>query len=689
MLQQTSTLVIVAQDAEFDNNATNCARRGRRLIPELHTARVSLALDIEVGLLPGPETERVGEGRSARWMQMLCAKAISELINKGRSRPGVFSRFRSLQVILHTVNAWWRQFPVVEWALIAQRWASRLPRRAQHLSAMSRVILLPRRRLSSTNQSRATAGPNTNVMTAENQKYFILLLSLHSILLMAVKDMIDMAVTMLRPHQRDATREHTENSMPILERAVADFKAYAFSVRISMLARGGGAAFARAQDAINVLATPYFRPDFTWGVDQISLETTRADITSFYNTGYHELVYVLQTRLLQAGVPPTTDEVTRLLLCSHYFMQELDQLIALGHLSSIPSTVNWRQCQMFAPRELVCVPAVAHDILNDRRPDFLGRLNFHILSDAGFHLTWEDASKGASATSVYFHSDNLSHSAQWPIQATDRMDILGRTALHIAVRQGTISSVIKLSRAGANMHQRCLNGLSLLHIAACHGHETVVRYLIYQMDYHECEQQCYTLAGQCQEQNLRYLHRLDDLDGLRRTPFWHAACGSHFEVMTLLTKSIRLKVSPKQFVTVKVNTEHADSHGHNALAIAARDGRVDVLKFLFKLRSTTWDPLLEELMPYEHLLLAYAVQSKNRDCIKLVIAQRRWSSSGRVFARAMEYANQNPDSLLLRDALLGIYTADEAVLTANPFASLTHRMPSYIRDQLPNQLSSF
>lgn len=493
----------------------------------------------------------------------------------------------------------------------------------------------------------------------------ILLLSLHSILLMAIKDMIDMAVAMLRPHRRDAARERTEDCMPMLEQAVAEFKALAYEVRTSMLALSGGVLFAHAQDALNALATPYFRPEYTWGVDQTYLEATRANIASFYNISHFGLVYVLQTKLLQAGVLPTRDEIARLLLCKQHFMQELDELIARGHLPfSFPP--HWRQCQMFARRELVRVPAVANHILNDRRPDFLGRFSFHILSDAGASITWESSSQGGPGKSVYFLSNDLGPSVAWPTQATNSVDILGRTALHIAVLQGIISSVMTLSRIGANMHRLCLNGLSLLHIAACHGHTTVVSHLVDKMRYHECK-------GQCHELEMRYSHQLDELDGLLRTPFWYAARGSHFKVMALLTKGIRLEVPSKQFVIARVNTEHADSRGHSALATAARDGRVDVLTFLLSLRSKTWNPLLEHLMPNEHLLLAYAVQSRNRGCIKLVLAQRQWRFGGRVFDRAMAYANQNHDQPL-RDELLNLYKFDETVRTANPVTGLTHQM---------------
>jgi hypothetical protein len=376
--------------------------------------------------------------------------------------------------------------------------------------------------------------------------------------MMAVRDMIDMAVSMLRPTRRDADRERDEDCIPMLEQAVTDFKALAYEVRASMLVLSGGPTFARAQDALNALATPYFRPEFTWGVDEIFLEASRANITSFYDTGHSGLVYVLQTKLLQAGASPTRDEITRLIMCKQRFMQQLDEMSAFGRLPfSFP--LHGRQCQMFAPRELVRIPAVANHILSDRRPDFLGRLSFHVLSDAGANITWESPSQGGPSKSVYSISDNPFTSVEWPIQAMNNTDIFGRTVLHIAVRQDSINSVMTLSRVGANLHQLCLKGISLLHIAACHGHTTMVCYLIEKMNYHECIKQCHEAGEQCREREFRHLHLLDRVDDLWRTSFLDAARGSHFEVMKPLIGGVDLDVPPKDCFTARVNTEVAAS----------------------------------------------------------------------------------------------------------------------------------
>jgi hypothetical protein len=482
---------------------------------------------------------------------------------------------------------------------------------------------------------------------------------------MAIKDMIEMAVVTLRPHQRHPAREQIEDHVPALQQAVQHFKALAYQVRKSMLS--GGETFVRAQDVINALATPYFLPEFTWGVDSYALDHTRTIITQFFDEGHYSLVYVLQVKLLQVGVPPTSDEVTRLLQCKQHFMHQLDDVIASGNLPfALPPA--WSGCQMFAPRDLVRLPAVAMHILNEGRPDILGRHSFHILSDAGASITWE-----RSGNCVRFLAKDLG-ATTWPIEALDSHDLLGRTALHIAVRQGSISSVKALARSGADLHRTCLYGLSLLHIAACHGHANIVHHLIDKMHYHECVAECYTPTDTCQEIKTRYFPNIDPLDGLRRSPLWYAARGSHFEVMSTLVKRVSIRVTSEQRTVIRADPELPDSYGQTAASIAARDGRVNDLRYLLGLRGKSWSPLLEPLMINEHLLLAYAVQSRNRECVKLVLAQRQWRFGGPVFTRAMDYANRNFDEDL-RSQLLHLYKSDEAIRTKQPLTGLTYHRP--------------
>jgi hypothetical protein len=194
------------------------------------------------------------------------------------------------------------------------------------------------------------------------------------------------------------------------------------------------------------------------------------------------------------------------------------------------------------------------------------------------------------------------------------------------------------------------------------------------MHYHECVAECYTPTDTCQEIETRYFPNIDPLDGLRRSPLWYAARGSHFEVMSILVKRVSIRVTSEQRTVIRADPELPDSYGQTAASIAARDGRVNDLRYLLGLRGKSWSPLLEPLMINEHLLLAYAVQSRNRECVKLVLAQRQWRFGGPVFTRAMDYANRNFDEDL-RSQLLHLYKSDEAIRTKQPLTGLTYHRP--------------
>ncbi|KAL1596764.1 Ankyrin repeat and death domain-containing protein 1A [Nothophoma quercina] len=393
----------------------------------------------------------------------------------------------------------------------------------------------------------------------------ILLLSIHVLLKMALRDLVDLGVTILKAPRRDLTLESTEDDIPVFEKTINDIKRLDIKVREEMLAFSGSPTLARAQDALDALASPNFSSRFTWGVDQVSLDEIQMKVTWFHQRGHVGFAYVLRTRLLQLGITHSEKEIEDFLLWRQQFKEEMDTLTWGGH-SSFSLPIHWRDCQVFAPREVVRILLVAKQILADRRPDFLRRFNYHILSDAGFELNWERPDPVGFCRYVHLEIDK-SASVHWPSQAIDNTDILGRTALHIAVRQASLASVITLSQLGANLHQVCLNGLSMLHIAASHGHTCVLNFLVDQME---------PRIGQIQ-----YTHHIDQEDELGRTAFWHAARGSHFEVMDFLANGVNLK----HFITTRVNIDHEDKHRRSALAVAERDGRQYVLSYLQALRK--------------------------------------------------------------------------------------------------------
>lgn len=440
-----------------------------------------------------------------------------------------------------------------------------------------------------------------------------------------------MAVVMLQPHQRDAAREHLEENIPVLEQAIEELKSLARKAKTRMLAISGAPVFVRAQDALNSLASPYFCSELTWGMDPASLTEARADIHWFQKQGHASIAYVLWIKLLQQGVTLTHDEIEKLLLCRQQFTQDMESGFYQTQSSClVPAT--WKGCQMFMPKELCRIRTVAKQLLRDKRPDLLGRMSFHILADAGASIKWEVSHSADSCPSIHFETDDLS-SIDWPIQAVDSADILGRTALHIAVRQGSMWSMLKLIGKGvhSDIHRLCLSNLSILHIAACHGHRNIVNHLID--------------MKVSRPSDYQYMHELDQLDSQKRTPFWYAARSSHIDVMNCLIEAS----DQNRFVFEIVDTEHEDVNGHSALAIAARDGRTKVLAHLFHLRKRICHLMIADILPHEHLLLAYAVQSRSRDCIKLVHEHRAWGSGGSVYQKAQGYALAHRDTALFTE----------------------------------------
>ena len=432
---------------------------------------------------------------------------------------------------------------------------------------------------------------------------------------MALQETIEIAVDTYQPPRRNPEREQTEEKIPVLQGVIDEFKTLSRAVKAEMLSVGNGKTFCHAQEALSSLATPSFHQSLTWGIDESSIREVRASIVNFHELGHSGLAYVMYIKLLQNGGILTQDDERRLMDCKHLFAKDLESLFREGYLDN---TSHLLECQLFTPRKLVRRVMFAQAILRDDRPDYLGRSNFHILADAGIPVRWSSTCAEQPWKALRFECPSLSlvSNRQNP-QNINKADILHRTALHIAVRQQHISSVMTLSMVGADMDRTCLHGLTLLHIAACHGHTDMLQRLV---------------------ENPHYHHTLDWLDDLCRTPFWYAARGSHLDLINHLTSAI---------VANQINMEHEDVYGHSPLAITARDGCAKVLDHLLQLRSTIRNMNITSQLPSnEHLVYVYAIQSKNSRCIELVRKHRRWKHGDGIWRRAMQYAISRNDGAL-------------------------------------------
>lgn len=442
---------------------------------------------------------------------------------------------------------------------------------------------------------------------------------------MAIGELIAIAIDTIRPPQRNSAREDQEDDIPELRYTIDLFKNLSRAARARMLRLGTSTTLCQAQEALLQLGRPFFQDKLSWGSDEPSLDEMRANVLDFHNKGHFGLAYILQIKLLQAGVNMSQQEEEDLLACRRHFTDNLRLLYSQADLPALP---HLRGCLVFMPRILIRIPTFAREILRDDRPDWLGRQSFQALSDAGLSIKWTSTHATQFWREVHFECDELSLvSKTWFLQAINSADTLGRTALHLAVRHGIVCSAMTLVAVGADMHMTCLNGLNLLHIAACQGNTKMIRHLI---------------------DNDAYHFELDRMDRAYRTPFWYAARGSHMDALNALTaKPLR----------GQVNVEHEDLCGHSALAIAARDGRSDVLDRLFRLRNRVLNADVLAPPPNEYLVFVYAVQSRNARCIELVREHRTWRYGDDIWRKAMEYANLQKDDTV-RAELQSLYRSD-------------------------------
>lgn len=453
----------------------------------------------------------------------------------------------------------------------------------------------------------------------------VLLLALQELLSMVIAELIAIAIDIVRPPQRNSAREDREDDLPELRHNIGLFKDLSRVARARMLHLGISTTLCRAQEALLYLRRPFFQSQLSWGSEEPSLDEMRANVLDFHNKGHYGLAYILQIKMLQAGVDMMQQEEEDLLACRRHFTDDLRLLYSQANL---PAPTHLRECLVFMPRILIRLPTFAKEILRDDRPDWLGRQSFQALSDAGLSIKWTSAHVTQSWRDVHFECDDLSLvSKTWFLQAINSADTLGRTALHVAVRHGLICSAMTLVAAGADMHVTCLNGLNLLHIAACQGNTEMIRHLI---------------------DNDAYRFELDRMDRAYRTPFWYAARGSHMNALNALTA---------RPLRGQVNVEHEDLCGHSALAIAARDGRSDVLDRLFRLRNRVLNAEVLAPPPNEYLVFVYAVLSRNARCIELVREHRTWRYGDDIWRKAMEFANLHRDDTL-RAELQSLYRTD-------------------------------
>jgi ankyrin repeat protein len=426
----------------------------------------------------------------------------------------------------------------------------------------------------------------------------------------------------------------------VLQSATNELNIIAGAVMVRARAVGQGPDYCRALESLRALDNALFHKRRTWGSDPISLKdiSDAIDAYSWPGCGYTSFSYILQVKVMQQDETCGHEHGKSMDSYKKQFAADVESLLRQGRLR-VPDA--FAQCQTFTPKILLQRYAFAKEVLRDPRPDYLGRSGIQALCDAGISHRWrairatpqtgQDHSGYADyleppATSFEFIAylpSGRESSIERLSQLVNWCDRLGRTVLHHAVRQGGISNVLTLLDIGAERHYVCLNGFSLLHIAAAHGNTDMMRHLL---------------------EDRWYCHSLGETDELLRNPFWYAARRGHVDMMRLLAPDFdTILVDVKDF-----DPFQEDSHYHTVLSIAARQGRTDLLNYLLELRARRWrvNPTTPRILPTEHLLWVSAFKSTNSDCVTLVLKHRKWSWGDGVHKKAMVYAQVSKDQQL-------------------------------------------
>ena len=459
--------------------------------------------------------------------------------------------------------------------------------------------------------------------------FSLLLLSLYTIVRMAIEELDHLATAIIRPYRRDRILESTTDAIPELIKAVGEMEAIARAINDRMIEVGPNTTYTMFY-AQNALELQLSHCKHTWANDDMSTRSCKDSITYFQQLGFCSFAYVLQAGLMRQGLHMSDAELETLSSNRMSFVTEVDWYMCWVN---VPMLSQFMSYQPFTPRELVHVPTIANAIRVDARPDYLGRSVTQIMYDAGVYTKWP--------------TEDLNHS-----------DSVGRTFLHQALQKDDITTIRSLTKLGVNLWQCCFNGLTPLHIAACQGSVELTEILL--------------------AQRVGWLDHVQDK--AHRTVFWYAARSSHFELMESLAARSDVDIDLK------------DAYGFSPLGVAARDGRSKLIKHLLKLRSTKWQLGVPGAVTdhiHDHHPLLLASQNGHMGCVDLILAYRTWNAGQAEYERTLDLATKHKDDILigkLRDLWrfnAGVASLEQFYLPKAPQEISGNFLNSRYRDTMP------
>jgi ankyrin repeat protein len=361
---------------------------------------------------------------------------------------------------------------------------------------------------------------------------------------------------------------------------------------------------------------------------------------------HYGIAYILQMRQLEHEEIPDDDTVHEFLENRDSFINQLGPVLARHDVS--PSfcieglaylQLRLIETQLFVPRNLLRIPALAMSIKNDGRRDLLGRFASHILYDAKvdqnstFDVRMDDCDVIGRSTLHIACSMTSQERQMRQVDLTSNVwpgfNMLGLNVLHIAAARGDIEVFRMIAEYNhefsAGLFPAVLSGFrssatirTYLHWAARYGNSAVVDFLVEYLEVnshvlyardHQGDA-ALNLAAEFGHfkvvQSLLPVTRFHDLVGFslfKRTPFFSAATGGQLKIMELL--------APSGDVDKECENEFGKSL--SPLAEVARRGFLGCVEYLLKHEQVDINSVHDQKTPIDH-----AMAGGHEPCAKLM-----------------------------------------------------------------------
>lgn len=357
---------------------------------------------------------------------------------------------------------------------------------------------------------------------------------------MALQELKALASQMARPFNDDHDKSAT-SGLPEVKQCLEDYRLFSETIQAEFSRTStGSSVILRAYHALYV---DYAHPSLNWTVNDHWLERQREIIDDFKEKGHISFAHMLQIKRLLNHASLVDVEGQYVLHERDQFLEEFRHILSNENLSAhIPAA--FRKCPSFIPRALLDIPSIRNSIQQLGEGDCLGRSPCHIIADAGYLV-------------------------DWPWEHANQVDVLGRSGLYFACRDGELKLVKNFLRFGAKLNQKTVTGLTPLHVAAIAGHVEILGLL--------CNQFFEELHCAGNAEGGRSLSNvLNERDCIGRSPLFWAASGGHNRIVEYL--SMRMSAAKRT----------KDNFGSTPMSLAVRNGHFAVVKLLLDSRFA-WD----------------------------------------------------------------------------------------------------